>query len=253
MTTSALQLKIWNWLDGDSKDGGCDKCVHHFLVTLIIVNILAIVLESIPVLDDHPLLDPIFDGIEFWSLWIFFVEYVARVWSSKVVGRRRDFVFSTMGIIDFLTLMPILLPMVGLSTSYSNLFRAVRVGRVVKLFRFIPGIELIHTVVALRKKELLGSISIMFLVMLCGGTVVYFLENTAQPDKFTSIPTSMWWAAATMTTIGYGDVFPVTAMGKVFGACFGILGIFTFALPTAIIGSGFIDEINARKAKNANV
>jgi voltage-gated potassium channel len=248
LTYNEWQKKVHDWLDGDANDGGCDWCIHHFLLGLIILNVLSIVVKSLPAIHDHPVYSPPINALEVWTLRIFLIEYIFRVWSSKAVGRRRDYVFSTMGIIDFLTLLPLFIHLQGPNKGLSNVLRAVRVGRIIKLFRYIPGIELIHTVVASRKKELIGSVSIMLLVMLCGGTVIYYLESPHQPDKFTSIPTSMWWAAATMTTIGYGDVYPITAMGKVFGAIYGILGIFTFALPTAIIGSGFIDEINARKS-----
>jgi voltage-gated potassium channel len=242
-----IKQRIWCWLDGDSEDGGWDKAFHHFILTLIVLNVFAIVIESIPAVKANPSWHLMLNQFERMSLWIFAVEYSLRLWSSKTVMPRRRFVFSTMGIVDLATLFPLILPFFGVDIRLFPLLRAVRMFRVMKLFRYIPGIELITAVLHAKKSELLGSVFVILLMLTIGGTAMYFIENGAQPDKFSSIPDAMWWAVATMTTTGYGDIYPITLAGKVIGGIFSILGIFSFALPTAIIGSGFIDEINERK------
>jgi voltage-gated potassium channel len=248
-----IRERIWCWLDGDADDGGMDKIFHHAILVLIVLNVFAIIIESVPSVKANPQFHSWLNHFETVSLWIFAIEYVLRVWSSKSVGLRRNFVLSPMGIVDFATLMPLILPFFGVDMRLYPVIRAVRMFRVMKLFRYIPGIDLIKSVVTAKRRELVGSILVLLLMLTIGGTAMYFIEGVAQPDKFGSIPDAMWWAVATATTTGYGDVYPITAAGKILGGIFSIIGIFSFALPTAILGSGFIDEINHRRAAHAVV
>ena len=99
-----------------------------------------------------------------------------------------------------------------------------------------------------KEELLLGFLFIIFSLVI-GSSVMYFLEHNAQPTKFSSIPASLWWGVITMTTTGYGDIYPITTWGRIFGGCFSILGVLLFALPTGIITSGFIDQIRRTKTK----
>jgi voltage-gated potassium channel len=242
-----LRDTVWNWLDGDGNDGGWDKLIHRVILGLILANMLAIIVESIPVVKANLTAHTLLNQFEQVSLWIFAVEYIARLWSSASVGPRWKFAVSPMGLVDVAALLPLILPFFGVDMRLYPVLRAVRMFRVAKLFRYIPGIDLIKAVVVNKRSELIGSICVVLLMLVLGGTGMYFIEGKAQPDKFASIPDAMWWAVATMTTTGYGDVFPITLAGKLLGGVFSILGIFSFALPTAILGSGFIDEISRRK------
>lgn len=257
---SARRARAWQLLDGDGADGGADRVVHLALLALILANVLAnvlaIVVESMPSVKASPALHGALNRFETVSLWVFLGEYLLRLWASgdatEARGRtgwhrRLGFVTSPMGLVDLGALLPLLLPLVGVDIRAYSLLRSVRVFRMVKIFRYLPGIELIRAAVRAHARVLLGSLGILFTILVFGSTVMYFLEGAGQPDKFGSIPQCMWWAAATMTTIGYGDVFPLTDAGRVVGALFGMVGIFTFALPTAILGSAFMDEVSRRR------
>lgn len=240
-------LKIKNTvrglLDGENDGSGLDRIFYWSLLSLIFINIAAIIIESVPSVKADPTYHNILNKIEVYSLYIFFIEYVLRIWTAD---KKIKFAVSPMGLVDLIALMPLLLPLVGVDIRAIGWLRAVRVFRVAKAFRFIPGMVPIKNVLVSKRKELTASLILVGVMMLCAATGMYYIEGSTQPEHFGSIPSSMWWAVTTMTTTGYGDAYPVTAIGKVFGAFFQIFGIFSFALPTAIVGSGFIDELNKR-------
>jgi voltage-gated potassium channel len=120
--------------------------------------------------------------------------------------------------------------------------RILRIFRLLKLLRYSPALETLKRVVVNERRALIGGLLLMMVLLLFTATAIYFLERDAQPDKFGSIPASAWWAMATLTTIGYGDIVPVTPWGKVFGSLVMLLGLGMFALPIAIISAGFSQE-----------
>lgn len=108
--------------------------------------------------------------------------------------------------------------------------------------------RLFRHVLRTRREELVLTSAVMTMLLVMAASVMYFAENAAQPEKFSSIPASMWWAVATLTTVGYGDVYPVTPLGRLAGGCIAILGLGFFALPTAILGAGFVDAVQRVKS-----
>ena len=122
--------------------------------------------------------------------------------------------------------------------------------RVFKLGRYSEAFNSIVSVVSKRKEELLTTLTFLFVILILASSAMYYIEHEAQPDVFTSIPSTMWWGVATLTTVGYGDVYPITPYGKLLGAFIAILGIGVFALPAGIIATGFESEIKKKREKN---
>jgi voltage-gated potassium channel len=152
---------------------------------------------------------------------------------------------SALGLIDLLVILPFYLPAVALDLRVlrvARTFRVTRLIRVGKLGRYSTALQTLGRVVVVKRAELLATGALLVVLLLIAATVMYYAENTAQPAEFSSIPAAMWWAVATLTTVGYGDVAPVTATGRLIGSVVANLGIGMFALPTGILGAAFMEE-----------
>ena len=154
-----------------------------------------------------------------------------------------------MALIDLLAILPFFLTFISLDLRFIRTLRLFRLFRVFKFVRYSNSLRLFGKVIKHKKEELIVTATIMFVLVILTSSFIYLAEHEAQPDKFTDIPSSMWWAIVTLTTVGYGDVFPVTPLGKIFAAIIAILGIGMFALPTGILGASFVEEIDKMKAK----
>lgn len=184
----------------------------------------------------------------------FAVEYVVRVWTAvehpkyahPVWGRFR-YMLSPMAIIDLLAILPTLLPHVGLNLL---VLRALRITRLIKLGRYSRALETLSRVIASRRAELLVMAFAGAVVLLTSAWLMYEIEHDAQPEVFSSVPASLWWAVITLTTIGYGDAAPITALGQFVGGIVALFGIGVVALPTAVLGSGFAEDLRARRNKH---
>ncbi len=162
-----------------------------------------------------------------------------------VTGRLR-FTVTPLALIDLLAILPFYLTFLGIDLRF---LRIVRILRIAKLSRYLSSLHLFIDVLRNRKEELIMTTTVLVLLLIISSSMMYYAEHDAQADVFSGIPATMWWAVATLTTVGYGDIYPVTGLGKLFGTGSAIVGIGLFALPTAILGSGFIEEINKRKEK----
>ena len=148
-----------------------------------------------------------------------------------------------MMIIDLLAILPWYVYLfVPFDLRALRVLRLFRLFRLLKLLRYSPALQTLKRVVAHEYRALLGALLLMMMLMLFSAAIIYFLERGAQPDKFGSIPAAAWWALATLTTVGYGDIVPITPLGKVFGGIVMLLGLGMFALPIAILATGFSQE-----------
>ena len=154
-----------------------------------------------------------------------------------------------MSLVDLIAILPFFLSFFAFDLRFLRTIRLFRLFRVLKFVRYSESLKLFGKVIRRKKEELVVTATIMFVLVILTSSFIYLAEHEAQPDKFTDIPTSMWWAIVTLTTVGYGDVFPVTPMGKVFAAFIAILGIGMFALPTGILGASFVEEMEKMKVK----
>lgn len=212
------------------------------IASLIILNVIAAVLETVEQIGTA--YESFFNAFELFSVSIFGIEYLARVWVSSltpqyqrpIVGRLR-YIFSPMALIDLLAIMPYFLFIAGVDL---RVLRMVRLLRLLKLTRYSKAMNSIARAIKAGKDELVLTLIIMAILLLISSTLIYFAEHDAQPNAFSSIPASLWWAVVTLTTIGYGDVYPMTIAGKVIAGISAICGIGMFALPGGIIASELI-------------
>jgi voltage-gated potassium channel len=188
---------------------------------------------------------------------VFTVEYLLRLWSCTADERFRHPVFgrlswalTPMALIDLLVILPFWLPLVTGDLRFLRVLRLLRLLRIAKLGRYSRALQTIRAVVLERKAELATSLTFLLMLLLVASCLMYYVEHEAQPEKFPSIPAAAWWAIATLTTVGYGDVTPVTGAGKLIAGIVTILGICMLALPTAILGAGFLEH-TSREAKAA--
>jgi voltage-gated potassium channel len=148
--------------------------------------------------------------------------------------------------------LPIFLPfylpaVIPVDLRFLRILRLFRLIRVMKLGRYSDAMKMFHAVIAKTKEELLLALSILFIVLVLASSAMYYAEHDVQPEKFANIPDAMWWAVVTLATVGYGDIYPVTTLGKVIGGVVVVTGIAIFALPAAILSAGFIEEIQDKK------
>ena len=224
------------------------------IMTLIVLNVIALIIETIPAVRESA--GRWFYGFEVFSVIVFSVEYVLRVWCAasapefrKTISGRLRFMRTPLAVIDLLAILPFYLPFLGIDLRFIRSVRLFRILRLLKLGRYISSLRLIWRVIRGKRAELVMTATVGLLLLVLSSSLMYFIEHEQQPEQFTSIPATMWWAVATLTTVGYGDVYPMTPLGRFLGALTAVVGIGMFALPTAIIGSGFVEELQKRRKR----
>lgn len=221
---------------------------------LIALNVAAVILETVPSADRAA--GGLFLAFEIVSVAVFSLEYLGRVWSSvespayraPLRGRLR-FALTPLALIDLLAVLPSLLPMLGVDLRILRGVRLFRLFRILKLARYSRSLRAMGRVFRRSREELLITLSAILLALLVASSVMYYAEQGAQPEKFSSIPAAMWWGVVTLTTLGYGDVYPITTLGRLMGGIFALSGILLIALPTAILGASFVDEMRAGRGE----
>ncbi len=238
------RLKVHDILEvgGDAHPAG--RIVNGFLVVMIIANGIAFSAETVNSV--YARWGPQLDAFNTFSVIVFTIEYVLRLWSAVEIPllqhlphwrARLKFALRPMMIIDLLAILPWYIHAVV--PIDLRVLRMLRLFRLLKLVRYSPALQTLKRVVAHEWRALLGALLLMMMLLLFAATMIYFLERDAQPQSFGSIPASAWWALETLTTVGYGDMTPATPLGKVFGGIVMLFGLCMFALPVAIIATGF--------------
>ncbi len=229
---------------------GMSLYVNVFLVTIIVLNSLAIVFHTIPSINKDQFYDHLFFDFELISSVIFSIEYLLRIWSCVENPKNKSrlhYIFSFWGLIDLLAIMPFYLTLFASDLGIIRMLRVFRLFRLFRVTRYSHALKMITDVIKETKEELLLSFSFILFMLLIGSSAMYFIEHLAQPKKFSSIPAALWWGVITMTTTGYGDMYPITTLGKIIGGVFSIMGVALFGLPTGILASGFIDQFRREK------
>lgn len=228
----------------------------RFIMAMIVANVFAVMLETVDWIG-RPYA-AYFRAFEIFSVAVFTAEYALRIWSCTVDPRyagafrgRLRFALTPMAVIDLLAIIPFYLEFLPFDLRFVRSLRLFRLFRVFKLARYAASLRTFDNVLRAKREELLISLFVLVVLLVFASSAMYYAENEAQPEKFTSIPAAMWWGAAALTTVGYGDVFPVTAFGQLLGAVIAILGIGLFALPTGILASGFAEEIQKRRRRQS--
>ena len=216
-----------------------------FIYLLIIVNVVAMILEShVSIRDVYGDLFRVFESI---SIYIFSFEYIYRIrlaYMDKRIRGVAKYVFSTFGLIDLISILPFYLnQFIKVDGRFLRILRLFRLTRIFKLGRESSSLKLFIKALKGVKNELRFTLFLSALAILFSASAIYYLENEAQPDKFSSITESIWWATVSLATVGYGDVYPITAGGKIFASIISLIGIGIVAIPTGIISASFVEEI----------
>ena len=240
--------------DRSKKPTTLSYAVNFFLFSLIILNVAAVTLESIASVRTR--WQDQLTAFELVSVFIFTVEYLLRIWSapehqdlSGETGsqKRKAYIFSFTGVIDLLAILPYLLQLIGLSAD-TRMLRVLRLARLLKVSHYTSALEDLMSAIYSERKAFLAALYLLILALFLSSSLIYVAENEVQPDVFSSIPETMWWSIVTLTTVGYGDVSPVTAVGKLIGAATAMMGVCSIALLTGIIGAGFSNQMSKKKA-----
>ena len=224
------------------------RLVNIFIAALIILTVVAVILETVQ--DLYKYYHEIFIKVELFAVGVFTIEYILRIWSSTALVKykhpilgRIKYMLTPGSLIDLLAIIPFYLPfIIGMNLHFIMSLRILRFLRLLKLSKYMYVSSLLGRVFKRKKEELVLSFSITFLLIIFSSSVMYAIEHPAQPDKFSSIPETMWWAVSTLTTVGYGDVVPITSIGKFLTGIISLLGVGLFALPTGIFVAGFSSE-----------
>ncbi len=254
MKRNSLRKQVHNSLEITWRHRtGLSFWVNIFLTIVITLNAIAIIINTVPSIQAkfHRLL---FD-FEVFSVVVFSLEYLLRLWScvennafSRPFTGRLKFAFSFWGLVDFLSILPFYVFFFLPDLSFIRILRLLRMLRLFRVSKYFHALKVIQNVVNEKREELILSFVFIFFVLIISSSTVYYLEHEFQPNKFTSIPKAMWWGVNAMTTVGYGDMYPITPMGRFIGGLLAIAGVALFALPTGILASGFAEHI--RKNQN---
>jgi voltage-gated potassium channel len=226
-----------------------------FLLLLIAANVMAVMIETIePVYKQYA---GFFEWFEIVSVAVFTIEYVARLWTAvedetyqnAVTGRLR-YATTFFMVVDLLAILPFYLAFLGLGLDlrFLRALRLLRVFRLVKMGRYSAAANAFVHVLKERKEKLVIAVTANLMLLIVASSAMYVVEHEVQPDVFPSIPETMWWGVITLTTVGYGDVVPATRAGQVVGALVAVLGIGMFALPAALIATGFAEAAGVEDA-----
>lgn len=226
-----------------------------FIVAVIAVNLFVTLFLTY---EQSAPYEEILSTVELVTILIFIVEYVLRVWTSEYLfpGCSRSeavfrFAVSFYGIIDLLTILPYFLPLIFPAGAVA--FRMFRVVRIFRLFRINAqndAFNVIINVLKEKKNQIISSVSMVLIFMMAASLCMYSLEHDAQPDNFKNAFSGIWWSVSTLLTVGYGDIYPVTTMGRVMAIAISFLGVGLVAIPTGIISAGFVEQYT--KLKNSS-
>jgi voltage-gated potassium channel len=240
---------VYRVLDGVDGSAGA-RAVRAFITAVILLSVLAVIAESVPELRAR--WGRAFYLFEVFSVVVFSVEYLARLWAvvedprfrRPIAGRLR-YAVSFMALVDLVAIAPFFVPhLVTIDTRVVRMLRLARLLRTLKLARASASslaiyVRVLHT----KRADLAVAVGMLVALLLVAASLVYFVEHEAQPDAFSSIPAAMWWGIITLTTIGYGDMYPVTAIGRILGGVVGVLGVAVMAVPPSIFVAGILEEL----------
>ncbi len=195
--------------------------------------------------------------IEFISIIIFTIEYALRIWTANLlypelnpIRARIRYIISPMAIIDLISILPFLVPVLHTYNLIGvRVFRLVRLLRIFKLNRYSDALASIGEVFRNKAQQMVASVFFVFIILILASLLIYYAEHDAQPDQFENAFSGLWWAVATLTTVGYGDLYPITPLGRFLGAVIAILGIGMVAVPTSILSAGFMEMLEKQTAE----
>ena len=253
-----LKEKIFNIIQIGDKSNRISRMFDIFITVTIVANILVTFLQTF---DELAFLTTVFKGVEYVTIFIFCVEYILRIWTAEYLypdkskGRSKlRFLVSFDGIVDFFTIVPVFF------LSGFVIFRMLRVARIFHLFRLnakYDSFNVITTVLYEKRNQIISSVFIVLILMLASSLCMYSVEHDAQPAVFRNAFSGIWWSMSTLLTVGYGDIYPITTLGRVMAIGIAYLGVGVVAIPTGIISAGFVEQYqrksNLSSLKNEDI
>lgn len=241
-----IEHRIYNLIREDDINTFHADLVDGFLMIVVITSVVVAFLSTFELSAN---MVQLLGTLETIFVILFTVEYALRMWTSELMypklpawKARLRYTVSPMAIIDLLSILPFYLPLTGMSVGILKSVRLVRVLRIFKINRYTSALTLIGRVLKTRATQLLSSILVIFVLIFIAAMLMYDVEHKAQPEVFNNALSAMWWAMSTITTLGYGDIYPITSFGRVISGFITFLGIGLTAIPTGIISAGFIEQ-----------
>jgi voltage-gated potassium channel len=252
-----LRKRIYKIIEKAEDDDKGSLVFGRFLIILISLNILAVICSSFDNINNR--YNNFFTIFEIVSVVIFTIEYILRILTapekfppskeepSSKIEPYKDFIFSFMGIVDLCAILPFFLPFVIIDLRILRIIRLFKLLRVFKLIRYNKSLDLIGRVFKRERDKLIMTIIGVGILLLLASSIMYTVEHEVQPDAFPNILATLWWAVVTLTTVGYGDVYPITTIGKLLSGVISLIGIGLIAVPSSIMTTGFIKEYEDEK------
>ena len=236
-----------------SGDRVASRIFDAVIMTLIVFSVLSVFICTF---DIPEWLFRILIRVEFVSIIIFTIEYALRIWTANLLypelgpfRSRIRYITSPMAIIDLISILPFILPILHTYNLVGvRVFRLVRLLRIFKLNRYSDALTAISDVFRSRAQQMVASTFFVFIILVLASLLIYYAEHDAQPEQFANAFSGLWWAVATLTTVGYGDIYPITPLGRFLGAVIAILGIGVVAVPTSILSAGFMESLQKHVA-----
>lgn len=248
-----LKTQVYEIIESRIHEHPLGRLLAGTLILLILINVIAAVLET-----DAPMYlayGSLFDLLAAFSVIVFTVEYLIRVWCCTEnplyhdpVRGRLKYMATPVALIDLFCVLPFLVaPFLAATPAVVQFIRFLRIFWILKMNHYSRALRTFGRVFAAKRGEIFMGFFIMLVLLILGSAMVFFAEHDAQPQKFSSVIASLWWGIETMATIGYGDMVPITPLGKFIAGIVALVGIGLFALPAGIFASGFVEEIHRKK------
>ena len=244
-----MKEKIFNIIQIGDKSNKISRAFDIFITIIIVGNIIITFLETF---DQLASFSGLFKTVEAVTVFVFCVEYILRIWTANYLypevtaGHARfKFLISFDGIIDLLTIIP------AFFLSGFVIFSMLRVARIFHLFRLnakYDSFNVITTVLYEKRNQIISSVFIVLILMLASSLCMYSVEHEAQPAVFRNAFSGIWWSMSTLLTVGYGDIYPITALGRIMAICIAYLGVGAVAIPTGIISAGFVEQYQRKSS-----
>lgn len=249
-----MKEKLFEIISSPENPSKASKIFDIFIICLIILNVITVIADTFKLPE---WLSSILWWIEVVSVVIFTAEYLLRIYTANFMypeltpfRARLKYIRSFIAVIDLLAILPFYIPyIIPIDLRVLRMLRIIRLLRIFKINRYTTALSTIADVFRRKRHELLSSIAVVSMLMIIAAVLMYNIENEAQPEAFENAFAALWWAVATLTTVGYGDIYPVTALGKILSAVIALLGIGLVAVPTGIISSGFVESMEEKHQK----
>ena len=244
--------RIFDIIQIGNKDDLLSRSFDWFIVIIIVLNILTVFLDTFEELSRFR---GLFRVVEAVTVAVFCIEYILRIWTAdmlypekKGVRAQLRFLHSFDGIVDLLTILPFFF------LDGFIVFRMLRVVRILHLFRVnvhYDSFHIITSVLVEKKNQIFSSVFIIIVLMLASSLGIYSAEHEAQPEAFRNAFSGIWWSVSTLLTVGYGDIYPITVIGKIMAILIAFLGVGVVAIPTGIISAGFVEQYSKKQHSDA--